>query len=202
MDITAEYFGTPASFTPEKIIWGRIRRGVAFLMNAVGIPAGRDSFICRQRYAQAVDAYGTLIDRLCFGYTRTPSDFDDLKQDVLLNLWEAMPRFKEECSMKTWVYRLTLNVCVSSLRKNYRRVSTVQISEMAEIVEYEPDKKEMFMELHEAIGCLNPLDKAIMILWLEEESYDGIAEITGLTKANVATRIHRAKGRLKTIMEK
>lgn len=200
MDITAEYYGAEFSLIPRRMI----RRCIAYMANAVSALTGgaTSPAIRRQRYAQAVDAYGTLIDRLCFGYTRTTSDFDDLKQDVLLNLWEAMPRFKEECSMKTWVYRLTLNVCVSSLRKNYRRVSTVQISEMADIVEYEPDKKETFMELHEAIGQLNPLDKAIMILWLEEESYDGIAEITGLTKSNVATRIHRAKDKLKTIMEK
>lgn len=200
MDITLDYSGAGFSFIPR----GMIRRCIAFLANAVSALTGASPSptIIKQRYAEAVDAYGALIDRLCFGYANTTADFDDLKQDVLLSLWESMPRFKEECSMKTWVYRLTLNVCVSSLRKNYRKVTTVQLTEMADIVDYQPDKKEIFMELHEAIGLLNPLDKAIMILWIEEERYEGIAEITGVTKANVATRIHRAKDKLKTIMEK
>lgn len=154
------------------------------------------------RYSEAVKSYGTLIDRLCFGYARTKADFDDLKQDVLMNLWESMPKFKGDCSMKTWVYRLTLNVCVSSLRKSYRQVSMVQLTELYDSIDYEPEQKEILAELHEAVGSLNPLDKAIMILWLEEESYDDIAKITGLTRQNIATRIHRAKNKLKSIMEK
>ena len=156
----------------------------------------------RRSYSEAVASYGSLIDRLCFGYVKTADDFKDLKQDVLMNLWESMPKFNGDCSMKTWVYRLTLNVCVSSLRKSYRRVSTVQLTEFYDIVDYEPEQKEELAGLHEAIASLNPLDKAIMILWLEEESYEEIAVITGLTRANVATRIHRAKNKLKSIMEK
>lgn len=151
---------------------------------------------------EAERQYGTLIDRICFGYSRTKADFDDLKQDVLMNLWESMPRFKGDCSMKTWVYRLTLNVCVSSLRKSYMRVTAVQLTGLYDIVDNDPDRKETLTELHEAIGSLNPLDKAIMILWLEEETYDGIANIIGLSRGNVAVRIHRAKERLKTLMEK
>lgn len=104
--------------------------------------------------------------------------------------------------MKTWIYRLTLNVCVSSLRRSYRRVATVQLTELYDIADCEPGRKEVFSELHQAIGRLNPLDKAIMVLWLEEESYETISEITGLSRANVAIRIHRAKDRLKSIMEK
>lgn len=104
--------------------------------------------------------------------------------------------------MKSWVYRLTLNVCVSSLRQAYRRVHTVALSELLEIVDYDTEQKERFAELHEAVSRLNPLDKAVMILWLEEESYDNIAEITGLSRANVAIRIHRAKDKIKSLMEK
>lgn len=145
----------------------------------------------RFRYDEYVLSYGTLIDRLCFGYARTASDFDDLKQDVLMNLWLSMPKFKGDCSMKSWVYRLTLNVCVSTLRKSYRKISTVQIEELYDIVDCGPEQKDVIAEVHEAIDLLNPLDKAIMLLWLEEESYDDIAEITGLSRASVATRIHR-----------
>ncbi len=156
----------------------------------------------RSGYDEAVRSYGSLIDRLCFGYARTASDFDDLRQDVLMNLWLSMPKFQGDCSMKSWVYRLTLNVCVSSLRKSYRRIHTVELTELYDMVDGGAEQKETLSELHEAISCLNPLDKAIMILWLEEEPYDEIARITGLSRANVATRIHRAKQRLKSIIER
>ncbi len=119
-----------------------------------------------------------------------------------MNLWESIPKFRGECSMKTWVYRLTLNVCVTSLRKSYLRVSAVSLNELYDIVDYDPDQKETLAELHDAVGCLNPLDKAIMILWLEEESYEGISRITGLSRNNVAVRIHRAKEKIRTLMEK
>ncbi len=181
---------------------GFFRRCLALFAEFASGRVESDSERHQHKYMEAERQYGTLIDRICFGYSRTKADFDDLKQDVLMNLWESMPRFKGDCSMKTWVYRLTLNVCVSSLRKSYMRVTAVQLTELYDIVDNDPDRKETLAELHEAIGSLNPLDKAIMILWLEEETYDGIANITGLSRGNVAVRIHRAKERLKTLMEK
>lgn len=178
-----------------------IERCIALIAKSVLNPTDNIS-IYRRRYDEAVSNFSHLIDRICFGYSRTKADFDDLRQDVLMNLWESMPRFHGNCSMKSWVYRLTLNVCVSSLRQAYRRVHTVALSELLEIVDYDTEQKERFAELHEAVSRLNPLDKAVMILWLEEESYDNIAEITGLSRANVAIRIHRAKDKIKSLMEK
>lgn len=180
---------------------GFFRRCVALFAALVSGVRESDAERYRHRYLEAEKQYGNMIDRICFGYSRTKVDFDDLKQEVLMNLWESMPKFKGDCSMKTWVYRLALNVCITSLRKSYLRVSTVQLTELYDIVDYDPDRKETLSELHEAIGTLNPLDKAIMILWLEEESYEGIAKITGLSRANVAVRIHRAKEKLKTVIE-
>ena len=181
---------------------GFLRKGIVWFARFAGSLTESDSSVYRQRYEEVERLYGSLIDRLCFGYSRTRSDFDDLKQDVLMNLWESIPKFRGECSMKTWVYRLTLNVCVTSLRKSYLRVSAVSLNELYDIVDYDPDQKETLAELHDAVGCLNPLDKAIMILWLEEESYEGISRITGLSRNNVAVRIHRAKEKIRTLMEK
>lgn len=176
------------------------RRIIAFLTeNLHNLSASRAAR--RAEYDDTVRHYGSMIDRICFGYAGNASDFDDLKQDVLMNLWISIPKFKGECTMKSWVYRLTLNVCVSTLRKSYRRISTVQLEELYDIVDCGPEQKEIIAEVHEAIALLNPLDKAIMLLWLEEESYDDIAEITGLSRANVATRIHRAKKRIKSLIE-
>ncbi len=81
-------------------------------------------------------------------------------------------------------------------------MTTVQLSELYDLVDNDAEQRVAIREMHEAIATLNPLDKAVIMLWLEEESYDDISTITGLSRANVATRIHRAKGRLKSIMTK
>ena len=154
----------------------------------------------RRRYELAIKEYSPLIDRICFGYARCKEDMDDLRQDAMLNLWESMSVFKDQCSMKTWVYRLTLNSCVSSLRKSYRSPVTVQMTEFCDVIE--EDQHQQLSELHEAISQLNPIDKAIVMLWLEDESYDAIAMIVGLTKSNVAVRIHRAKDKLRTLLNR
>ena len=195
-----QVFGNPPYGFRTVSLRGFFRRCIALFAAFVSGVDDSDVDRCQHRFLEAERQYGTMIDRICFGYSRTKADFDDLKQEVLMNLWESMPKFKGDCSMKTWVYRLALNVCITSLRKSYLRVSTVQLTELYDIVDYDPDRKEALSELHEAIGTLNPLDKAIMILWLEEESYDGIAKITGLSRANVAVRIHRAKEKLKTMI--
>lgn len=154
----------------------------------------------QKQYETAVKEHSALIDRICFGYAKTREDMEDLRQDALLNLWASMSKFNGDCSMKTWVYRLTLNSCVSTLRKNYRRPVTIQLTEVCELAN--DDQRQTLSELHEAIAQLNPIDKAIVLLWLEEESYEEIATIVGLSKSNVAVRLHRTKDKLKTILNR
>lgn len=196
MNAITIYFPTSVRIPRQNIF----RRIIAFLTeNLYNLSASQKAR--RAEYEDTLRLYGSMIDRICFGYAGKASDFDDLKQDVLMNIWISIPKFKGECTMKSWVYRLALNVCVSTLRKSYRRISTVQLEELYDIVDCGPEQKDVIAEVHEAIALLNPLDKAIMLLWLEEESYDDISEITGLSRANVATRIHRAKKRLKSLIE-
>ncbi|MDE6321482.1 MAG: RNA polymerase sigma factor, partial [Muribaculaceae bacterium] len=107
-----------------------------------------------------------MIERICFGYSSSVSEMEDLRQDALLNLWESMPSFKKQCSMKTWIYRITLNTCVSAMRKSYRKASTVELSELYDKAETDTGNEVLIAELHEAIGKLSPIDKAIMLLWL------------------------------------
>lgn len=154
----------------------------------------------QKQYETAVKEHSALIDRICFGYAKTREDMEDLRQAALLNLWASMSKFNGDCSMKTWVYRLTLNSCVSTLRKNYRRPVTMQLAEVCDMIE--DDQRQTISELHEGIAQLNHIDKAIVLLWLEDESYDEIASIVGLSKSNVAVRLHRAKDKLRTIMNR
>ena len=154
----------------------------------------------RCRFEEVAETYGKLIERICFGYANSLQEMEDLKQDALINLWESMATYHGDCSMKTWVYRITLNTCVSSIRKGKRRINTIQLTELFDIIENNDDKS-LLEELHTAISALNPIDKAVVMLWLDEQSYDEIAEIVGISKANVATRLHRAKDKLRKLMQ-
>lgn len=141
-----------------------------------------------------------LISRICFGYARTKEEFEDLRQDVMVNIWQGMERFRGESELKTWVYRVTLNTCVSTLRRRTRENVTVPISEYADIMDESDDRMTLIVGLQKAIGLLPQLDKAVVLLWLEEMSYDDIAAVMGMTRNAVATRLHRAKDKLKKLM--
>lgn len=180
----------------------RILRKCARFLSAIVDDPATDEAVLRQKYEEAVREHKSMIERICFGYSSSVAEMEDLCQDALLNLWESMPAFRQQCSMKTWVYRLTLNTCVSSLRKSSRKVTTVELSRLYDRADTDSEHESLLADLHEAIGELNPIDKAIMLLWLEEETYEDIAGITGVSKANVATRLHRAKSKLKTILNR
>lgn len=150
-------------------------------------------------FDRAFRDYGSLIDRICFGYADSSEAMADLRQDSLLNLWESMSKYHGDCSMKTWVYRITLNTCVSTIRKRSRQPKTIALNGLYDNL-VDDDSKELLSELHEAISKLSPIDKAIIMLWLDETSYDDISLIMGLSKSIVTIRLHRAKQRLKSIM--
>lgn len=138
--------------------------------------------------------YDPMIRRICFGYARSAAELDDLHQDALLHLWQALPQYRGEASRKTWAYRITLNTCVSALRS--RRPDSADLMEM---VDTAADRRQLIADLHEAIAQLPPMDKAIVMARLDDFSYEEIADMTGLPRNTVATRLRRAKEKLKHI---
>ncbi len=142
-----------------------------------------------------------LIDRLCFGYARSTEEFNDLRQDTLVNLWKAMPTFRQQSSERTWIYRITLNTCVSALRLRSRQLQTTSLQNLYDVIDEPDDKTILIQQLHEAIATLSGLDKAIILMWLDDVPYDEIARITGLPRNTVATRLRRGKERLKHLFQ-
>lgn len=141
-----------------------------------------------------------MISRICFGYSRTRVEFEDLRQDTLINIWQGISRFRGDAEMKTWVYRVTLNTCVSTLRRRSKEGVAVPLSEFADLIDETDDHMSRLAALHSAIALLPPVDKAIVLMWLDEMSYEDIASVVGLGRNTVATRLHRAKHKLKNLM--
>ena len=122
---------------------------------------------------------------------------NDLYQEVVLNLWKAFPKFRRECKISTWIYRIALNTCISFIRKEKNIPEIVTLTQEADRTEETDETQAMLRQLYRMINRLGQLEKSIILLYLEEKSYEEIAEITGLTLTNVATKLSRIKDKLK-----
>lgn len=157
-----------------------------------------------EQFSYMVHRYGPLINRICFTYSDTTEDMKDLRQDVLINLWKGLASFKAKSSEITWIYRVALNTCVSTVRKKKKRIATSSFdSIMLDFPDEssDDDYKERTEQLHKMISILSPLEKAIITMWLDERSYQEIAEVCGLNRNTVAVKINRIKNKLKNNYE-
>lgn len=148
------------------------------------------------QFAQLVKEQKSTIYTVCYMFSNDQDEVNDLFQEVLVNLWKSFPTFEGRSDVRTWVYRVALNVCVSLDRKKKRR-NTVPLT--MDINPYEDDNansKQMEM-LRKRINRLGPFDRAIIMLWLENMSYDEIAAVVGLSVKNVSVRLYRIKEELK-----
>ena len=157
--------------------------------------AGRD-----ERYAKATAAFGPALGRLARAYERDPDKRRDLLQEIHIALWRSLARFDGRCSMRTWVYRVAHNTATSKvLRPRTNAPSIVALDDSLESVaaaaseEEVLDRRRALERLGGLISRLRPLDRQVMLLYLEQLDAASIAEITGLSAANVATKVRRIK---------
>lgn len=151
-----------------------------------------------QEFTACIKEYERVIYKVCYLYTTKSVTLNDLYQEAVLNIWRAFPNFRRECKISTWIYRITLNTCISFIRKEKNIPEIVSLTQEAEwLTEEEDSFREMLVELYRLINCLGQLDKSIILLYLENKDYAEIAEITGLTVTNVATKLSRIKDKLR-----
>jgi len=150
-------------------------------------------------YQTAVRDLGRALDRLAAGYEADPEKRHDLRQDIHFQLWRSFEVFDGRCSLKTWTFRVAHNTAVSyvnrELRNNASLVSLEQIERTTPAGNREPDidRQRVLQQLFAYIRQLKPLDRQIMICHLEDMDVATIAEITGLSPANVRMKVHRIK---------
>lgn len=151
-----------------------------------------------KEFLAVIREYERVIYKVCYLYTTKSASLNDLYQESILNIWKAFPKFRNECKISTWIYRITLNTCISFIRKEKNIPEIIALTREAEEKANEKDEfKEMLRELYRLINRLGQLDKSIILLYLEEKSYEEIAEITGLSVTNVATKLSRIKEKLR-----
>lgn len=153
------------------------------------------------------DNRGRLL-KICRVYAWSPADQDDLYQEMLFQLWRALPNLREEAYANTWLYRIALNTAISFVRKDKSRrshlVSGVDpaIHEVPDTNSHrDPDSEEKFSQLFHAIAQLNATEKALITLFLEDLSYEQMAAVLGVTENNIGVMLHRAKKKLSTLMK-
>lgn len=148
-------------------------------------------------FAELSRDYAGLIAGICLSFARSEEDFQDLRQDTFLNIWNGLAGFRRDSSLSTWIYRVTLNTCVSSQRKKSRCEEVSLVELYATLYEDSPAEDiERYNLMYRLIGMLSPLDKSIVLMWLDSKSYEEISSVTGLSRDSVASRLKRAKGKL------
>lgn len=137
-----------------------------------------------------------VIYKVCSFYISEDSTLGDLYQDVVSNLWVAYPKFRNESAVSTWIYRIALNTCISGIRKEMRKPQRVSFSQLSDVFEQPEDMSAEIKEMYRLIHQLKIVERAIILLYLEEKSYQQIADIVGLTVSNVAVKLKRIKEKL------
>lgn len=150
-----------------------------------------------QEFLSVIREYERVIYKVCYLYTTPHATLSDLYQEVVLNIWKSFPKFRRECKVSTWIYRISLNTCISFIRKEKNIPEIVTLTQDVDRTEDDDETQAMLKQLYRMISRLGELEKSIILLYLEDKSYEEIAEITGLTLTNVATKLSRIKDKLK-----
>lgn len=155
----------------------------------------------QQRYLELIVQNKGIIYKVVYAYCQNPEDRNDLVQEIQAQLWRCLDKYDPQYKISTWIYRIALNTAISFYRKREKDQNTYSLPDGEEFLSidstsFELDLDENVRLLYQFIGELAELDKAIMLLYLEEESYQSIAENLGISKSNVSTKINRIKSKL------
>ena len=151
-----------------------------------------------KEFLNMIEAQKRTIYKVCYMYAQDQDDLNDLFQETVLNLWKSFPRYRGDSKLSTWVYRIAMNTCITFLRHASVRPQTVPMTAQVDsTLEADVETASQLRELYKLINQLGKLERALILLWLEERSYQEMADILGLSKANVAVKLNRIREKLK-----
>ncbi len=161
-----------------------------------------------ESFKPIVDEYYPIFYKIARSFTRKPADFEDLYQEMLIQVYQSLKNFRAQSKMSTWIYKVALNTAMTYSRSSKKRKQEVETGDMggldrAEEVDGAARKEEKEREieiLYESINELKKDDRAMILLHLEGKQYDEIAEIMGISKSNTGVKLMRIKKRLQSIL--
>jgi RNA polymerase sigma-70 factor (ECF subfamily) len=155
-----------------------------------------------QHFLDLVQRHQSIIHKICFVYCNNKADREDLQQEIILQLWKSFLTFHGDAAFSTWMYRVALNTAINQTRRFGLLIDTTTSPE----IPYDPSDSYTLSEeikiLYKAISQLRKVEKAIILLWLEERSYEEIAESMGITVKNVSVKLVRTRARLAELINK
>ena len=154
------------------------------------------------QFTKMVKEYRKTIYTVCYFYSKDSEEVNDLYQEILINLWKGFEKFRGESSLKTWIWRVSLNTCNNLERKKKSNVQTIPLSIDIDLYNDDDVQSKQIQMLYDRINRLDVFDRAIILLWLENMNYQDIADVVGISLSNVTTRLFRIKEQLKSMSNK
>lgn len=154
----------------------------------------------KKEFSELIQKNQAIIHKITMVYVNGRANREDLFQEICLQLWKSYPNFRKESQFSTWLYRVALNTAISNVRKEKKSFSFEPLRETDKIVEVGDDEKEKVELLYQAISRLTRIEKAIILLWLDEKNYEEIASIMGTSKKNVSVKLVRIKRKLEELV--
>ena len=148
-----------------------------------------------QEFARLVKEQKSTIYTVCYMFSKDQDEVNDLFQEILINLWNGFEKFEGRSNIRTWVYRVSLNTCISQDRKKKKNKSVPLSMDIDLFNDSDEDSRQVEM-LRSRINKLGPFDRAIILLWLENMSYEEIGQVVGISTKNVSVRLFRIKEQL------
>ena len=154
-------------------------------------------------YKASILPFAGIIVKICRAYTNSQEDFEDYYQEVCLQIWRSKDNFNDQSKWSTWVYRITLNVCLTLLKKRKKNGQYFASDSLPDEVTEDSHAfgDESLNELYKAIRQLSEIDRGVILLYLEEKTYQEIADVMGTNPNNIGVRIKRIKERLKKLLD-
>ncbi|UOQ69918.1 RNA polymerase sigma factor [Hymenobacter volaticus] len=154
-----------------------------------------------EQFLLLIETQQGLLHKVCHLYCHSPQDREDLFQDIVLQLWRAYPTFRGGAKVTTWMYRIALNTAITRLRKETKAAPFAELGpEAFQVPAVEDGSREELAAMYRAIRRLSQVDQALTLLYLEDCSYREMAEVLGISEANVGFKLHRIKAQLRTLI--
>ena len=152
-----------------------------------------------QEFARIIREHKATIYTVCYMFSKDKEEVEDLFQEALIALWRGFEKFRGECNIRSWIYRVSLNTCISAERKKRRQADSVRLDMSIDLFSDTDEESRQAQMLRERIGRLGVFDRAIILLWLENLSYEEIGAIVGISAKNVSVRLVRIREQLKNM---